>query len=202
MVNHRTLSILQRVVEHLVTSERLKHIRNCERFSLILAERYGVDELACRIAALAHDMFAHDMFRDLSLSKLLLLAEIYGVELNDVEKENPILLHGKLAAIYLQKRFDIKEKSVLNAVRYHTSGSPELDTLGKIVFLADSLEFGRVYDKVETLRKLSFKNLDTAVFETLKNKMIYALKRNLLLLPESVEMWNSMIPAHRENSTL
>jgi len=87
-------------------------------------------------------------------------------------------------------------------VRYHTSGSPELDTLGKIVFLADSLEFGRVYDKVETLRKLSFKNLDTAVFETLKNKMIYALKRNLLLLPESVEMWNSMIPAHRENSTL
>jgi len=197
MVNHRTLSILQRVVEHLVTSERLKHIRNCERFSLILAERYGVDELACRIAALAHDMF-----RDLSLSKLLLLAEIYGVELNDVEKENPILLHGKLAAIYLQKRFDIKEKSVLNAVRYHTSGSPELDTLGKIVFLADSLEFGRVYDKVETLRKLSFKNLDTAVFETLKNKMIYALKRNLLLLPESVEMWNNMIPAHRENSTL
>ncbi len=145
MVNHRTLSILQRVVEHLVTSERLKHIRNCERFSLMLAERYGVDELACKIATLAHDMF-----RDLSLSKLLLLAEIYGVELNDVEKENPILLHGKLAAIYLQKRFDIKEKSVLNAVRYHTSGSPELDTLGKIVFLADSLEFGRVYDKVET----------------------------------------------------
>lgn len=196
-MNHRTLSILQRVIEHLVTSERLKHIRNCERFSLMLAKRYGVDRLACRTAALAHDMF-----RDLSLSQLLLLSEIYGVELNDVERKNPVLLHGKLAAIYLRKRLGIEDRSVLNAVTYHTSGSLELDTLGKIVFLADSLEFSRAYDKVETLRKLSFRDLNTAVFEVLKNKMIYALKRNLLLLPESVKMWNSMISAHRENSTL
>ncbi|MGP1438428.1 MAG: nicotinate (nicotinamide) nucleotide adenylyltransferase [Treponema sp.] len=75
-----------------------------------------------------------------------------GETIDDIEKANLKLVHGKTSAIILQKQFGIKNKSILDAIRYHTFSHPNLDYLGKILYIADKIETGR--DGVEDIRKL------------------------------------------------
>ena len=72
--------------------------------------------------------------------------------LDEMEKTNLRLSHGKTAAIILQKQFGIKNKSFLDAIRYHTFTHPNLDNLGKILYIADKIELGR--KGVEDIQKL------------------------------------------------
>ena len=53
------------------------------------------------------------------------------------------MLHGKLGAYYAKEEFNIKDKDVLNAIAYHTTGRPNMSLLEKIVFVADYIEPNR-----------------------------------------------------------
>ena len=106
---------------------------------------------------------------------------------------NPILLHGKVAAEFVKRRFKINDSDILTGIAFHTSGYKDLGIYGKVLFLADSLEETRTYPNVNKLRELAFKDIEVAYFEVLRNKIIYALSRDLLILPESVESWNNLI---------
>ena len=66
-----------------------------------------------------------------------------GEALDKIEKSNLRLVHGKTAAIILQRQFGIKHRSLLDAIRYHTLSHPNLDDLGKILYIADKIELGR-----------------------------------------------------------
>ncbi|KUK03847.1 MAG: Metal dependent phosphohydrolase [Thermotoga sp. 50_1627] len=143
---------------------------------------------------------AHDAFRDVSTSKLLKIARAYGIEPNGMELAHPVLLHGKIAAEYLKRRFKIEDREILEAVAAHTSGKPNMGEIAKIVFLADSLEETRVYEGVEDLRRLAEQDLDEAVIQTLRSKVCYAMKKEYLLLPETIEMWNWLLQNKRPKS--
>ncbi|MBC7123670.1 MAG: hypothetical protein H5T94_10635, partial [Pseudothermotoga sp.] len=43
------------------------------------------------------------------------------------------------------------------------------------------------------LRKLAEQDLDEAVIQTLRNKICYAVKKEYLLFPQTVEMWNWLL---------
>jgi len=60
------------------------------------------------------------------------------------------------------------DADTVNAVRYHTTGRPEMSLLEKIVFLADSIEEGRDFLGVEELRKYSYTDIDKAVLLSLR----------------------------------
>ena len=82
------------------------------------------------------------------------------------------VVHQFAGAFVCEKHFGVQDEEVLNAVRYHTSGRPNMGTLEKLIFLADMLEPERSYDCVDTLRTLFWKDLDEcleyALFETLR----------------------------------
>jgi len=76
------------------------------------------------------------------------------------EAANSELLHGRAAAVLLQEYYGIHKKSLLNAVRYHTSASAKFDALGRIIYIADKIEPGRkncdyLREKVEQLTLIS-----------------------------------------------
>ena len=76
----------------------------------------------------------HDALRDASES---LLRPIVGDAFADFP---PPLLHGPAAAARLAGEAD---EAILTAVRYHTTGHPALDRMGRALYLADFLEPGR-----------------------------------------------------------
>ena len=96
--------------------------------------------------------------------------------------------HQYAGAYLAEKRYGVADEDVLNAIRYHTSGRPNMSALEKLIFLADMVEPSRDYDVVEKLRKLFYEDgtldrcMETALKETLlhlekKGSPVYGLTR-------------------------
>ncbi|KAF2958769.1 hypothetical protein AS159_03590 [Thermotoga sp. Ku-13t] len=191
----RIIEELRHVLDILSSPKRKQHVLSCCEFARKLAKLHRVDEDKVVVACLAHDAF-----RDVPATKLLRIARSYGIEPSEMELEHPVLLHGKIAAEYLKRRFKFDDQDVLDAVAFHTSGKAGMNEVGKIVFLADALEETRVYEGVEDLRRLAERDLDEALIRTLRSKVCYAMKKEYLLLSETVEMWNWLLRKRRPRS--
>ena len=118
---------------------RYDHSVRVAELSRELCERFGFDPATGYFAGLAHDICKSG-----KESWLLELATKDGQPVSDIEQRKPSLLHGHAAAVLLGSMFGITDPSILGAVRHHTFGSPDMDGLGKIVFVADKIEPGRV----------------------------------------------------------
>ena len=79
-----------------------------------------------------------------------------------LETENEKLLHAKTGAALAREMFGISDR-VYEAIRWHTTGKPDMNLLEKIVYMADYIEPNRDFEGVEKLRELSYENLDEAL---------------------------------------
>lgn len=66
----------------------------------------------------------------------------------------PPVLHQFTGAYVAERAFGVTDGEILDAIRYHTSGKPNMTELGKLVFLADMVEYGREFEGVGKLRSL------------------------------------------------
>jgi nicotinate-nucleotide adenylyltransferase len=118
---------------------RYEHSVRVAELSRELCLRFGVDPDVGYLAGLAHDICKSG-----KEGWLLELATADGNPVSDIERRKPSLLHGHAAAVLLERMFQVSDRSILGAVRHHTFGAPDMDDLGKIVFVADKIEPGRV----------------------------------------------------------
>lgn len=123
--------------EH-VPPARLQHILRVEEMACQLAERH---QLCVDQAAEAGLM--HDLAKYFGPERLLQIAHSQGWTIDPVESANPHLLHAPVSAVVAAQEFSVRDGEILDAIRYHTLGQPQMSALSCVVFLADSLEPGR-----------------------------------------------------------
>ncbi len=167
LLNERSTYAIKGVKEALALENpsRKAHTLRVAKLAAELAQRYKIDEKKTLLAALLHDCT-----KNVPLDSPLLK----GFTL---EKPVPPAVVHQFAGAYLaEQRFGVKDEDVLNAVRYHTSGRPNMSTLEKIVFLADLLEEERCYPGVERLRELLREDMDKCLLTSLEETISY-LKR-------------------------
>lgn len=154
--------------------------------AIALARHYHLDEEKAAQAGLMHDLAKY--FKP---KKLLQMAQAEGLELDPVDIANPHLLHANVSAIVAREQFGIKDEEVLQAIKNHTLGSPEMDLLSCIVFLADSLEPGRGSTaELEKLRQISWQELHKAVWQTCDYSLKYLLDSRCLIHPRTIKTRN------------
>jgi predicted HD superfamily hydrolase involved in NAD metabolism len=176
------------MIDLMVNERRKRHILAVKDFSEKLALKWNADMYKCKIAALAHDLF-----RDVPNDRIIRIANAYKIDINDEEKHRPVLLHGVVSARFIERRFGIKDREILNAVATHTWGSISGGLTGEILCIADSLEEGRNYDGVEKLRALAFDDLDATFKLVVKNKILYSMSREYYIFEDTVKLWNELI---------
>lgn len=182
---------LKKLIESLLSEDRKKHTLGVINFSMKIVKKLGLnDEVKEKILVAA---LAHDIFRDIPEKKLLKMSTSFEIKPSIEEAKKPILLHSKVAAEFLKRRFGIKDIEILEAVEFHTSGKKDMGLIAKIIFVADSLEESRSYNGVEKLRELVLEDFDMGFFKVLKNKLSYVISNNLILLKDSTELWNDII---------
>lgn len=141
----------------------------------------------------------HDCCKELSGEEKISLAEFYGIEVYDVDRISPNLLHARVGAAWAEEEYDIADPHILNAVRDHTLGSPHMLLSSKILYLADALEPGRDINKksedLEAIRKvlLEDNDLDRALLMAMNNKIEYLIKKHQMIHPLSIISRNSLI---------
>ena len=72
------------------------------------------------------------------------------------------VIHQYTGAVVAQKVFGITDKAILQAIRYHTTSHVAATKLDKLVYMADSLAYGRKYDGLEELREYAFVDFEGA----------------------------------------
>jgi dihydrolipoamide dehydrogenase len=118
----------------------------------------------------------HDYARDLSSDDLLRKAREFGIVVGRVEQAVPVLLHGPVGAVMIEKRYGISDPLILNAVRYHTTGKENMSLLEKIIYLADCIEPGRMFPGVADIRAFAYVNLDAALLSAFDTSINYLIQ--------------------------
>ena len=113
----------------------------------------------------------HDCAKNLDKASPYLAGFIPPMEWGEIPRE---VYHQFAGAFVAEKHFGVTDEEVLSAIRYHTSGRPNMGEMEKLIFLADMLEEERSYEGVEVLRKLFWQGqgldecLEEALFQTLE----------------------------------
>lgn len=146
-----------------LTEKRFYHTLCVAKEAVRLAEKYGADTEKAFLAGLLHDI-CKDMDKN---SQLQLFGE-FGIILDNVVLNAPKLWHSYLGAAYIENKLNIKDKDIINAVRYHTTARAGMSMLEKIIYLADFTSEERDYDGVLEMRKAVDDSIEKAMYEALK----------------------------------
>ena len=145
-----------------LSPKRIPHVQGCEWEAVRLAKRWGESEEDAAEAGILHDIT-----KKLVLSEQLILSEKYGIINYTYETANVKLLHAKTGAALARDLFNISDR-VYSAIRWHTTGKPDMTLLEKIIYMADYIEPNRDFPGVDKLRKLAYEDLDAAMALGLK----------------------------------
>jgi predicted HD superfamily hydrolase involved in NAD metabolism len=169
-----------------VPASRVKHILGVEQMAKDLALHYQLDADKAAQAGLMHDLAKY-----FPPERILEMVQKEGIELNEVDINNPHLLHADASAIVARETFKIEDAEILDAIANHTLGRPQMSLLSCIVFLADSLEPGRGNNpELEKLRQLSRENLYQAVWQSCDYSLKFLLSRRLTIHPRTIQTRN------------
>jgi len=159
-----------------------------EKIALKLAARYRVNKQQASLAALLHDCA-----RRFDRRGLLREARRLGLKIRPLDRAEPKLLHGEIGTWLAKQEFGVKARPVLAAIRWHTTGTPGMDKLAKIIYLADHVEEGRSHAEAGRLRQLAFRQLDQAIVASASAQLRYLLKNKLPVDPATLEARNSYL---------
>ena len=175
------LSWLRAKVMPYLTEKRIAHVLGCENEAVSLANRWGEDPERAAVAGILHDIT-----KKLSAEEQLKLCEKYGIINDAAEVANPKLLHAKTGAAFARELFGI-EDDIYGAIRWHTTGKPDMTLLEKIIYLADFVEPTRDFPGVEELRELCFEDIDAAMAKGLEMSLEFIRSGGAEPYKDSVE---------------
>ena len=166
-----------------VTEKRRAHIARVTALLRRWAEIMALDP-AERRAWLDVGLW-HDALRDAPIEELRALVG-----------DNPYapeMLHGPAAAARLAAEGE-RRTGVLNAIRFHTVGSPDWDRTGRALYMADFLEPGRTFARVDRafLAAQLPHDFDGVFRQVVRMRLLHALNEGHTLFPETVQLWNQI----------
>ena len=166
------LARLDKKLKKELDDSRYRHTLGVMYTAAALAMRYSIDLESAQVAGLLHDCA-----KCIPNDRKLKLCEKYELDVSDIERKNPSLLHAKLGACLAAEKYGVDDKAVLSAIRWHTTGRPGMTDLEKIIFLADYIEPGRwKAENLAEVRLAAFTDPDYAVYLTLRDTLNYLSK--------------------------
>ena len=172
---------LEEIVIRLLNPNRIAHVLGCRDTAVKLAEHWGAD-----VTDAARAGILHDITKAIDGPLQLTLCDAYGKLLSDFSKRYPKTLHALTGSLVAERIFG-ENKAVVDAIESHTTGKANMNTLEKIIYLADYIEPNRTIPGVEELRRLSYTDLDAAMKLGLEMTLEHLNRQGAEVSPESQE---------------
>ncbi len=187
------LNEMTEALKGLISSKRFSHSLHVSELAEELARIHGVDPEKAKIAGLLHDCA-----RDYTDKQLMNVAQANQMMVGELERDIPVLLHGQVGAVVCRDYFGVLDADILRAISAHTTGTPFMDKLDKVLFLADKCADGRSYPGVEEVRNTAFKNLAEGMTVCLQHTMQYYINRRQPIHPDMLTVWNQLWYRNRD----
>ena len=173
------LKLLQKQMKEELSDDRFEHTIGVMYTAESLAMRYGVDMTKAAVAGLLHDCA-----KCIPNAQKIKMCKKNDIEITEMEEKNPSLLHAKLGAYMAEAAYGVDDPEILSAIKWHTTGKPDMSMLDIIIYMADYIEPNR--DKAPNLkqiRKLCFENIEEALYQVLEGNLEYLSDRPDMIDP-------------------
>ncbi len=183
-------------IKKLMPHSLYSHTEGTLKFAIKLAEKYllkkeGKSNIDT-FFKLCISCILHDYGKIFNYKQLKNIAEENNLDVGSFEIRCRPILHSFVGDYLVAKDYNIEDKDILGAVKYHTIGYCNMTLEDKILFISDKIEETRNYRGVKYLRDLSFKDLDLCLIEVYKNNIIYNVSKGNLLHPDTCLIWNNI----------
>ena len=134
-------------LKQILSEKRYIHSIGAMEKAIELAKTYGEDEEKSALTALTHDIA-----KEMTIEEYYKYAEENNIKLSKDDKMCTSVLHGIIGADIVKKKYGFTDE-MCRAIYYHTTGITNMTLLGKIVYVADKIEYSRDYPEAEALRE-------------------------------------------------
>ena len=184
-MNQQITKIRRKLIAEL-DKERYEHTLGVMYTAASMAMCHGADVEQALLAGLLHDCA-----KCIPGENKIKMCEKYHLNVSEVERENPSLLHAKLGAFLAAKKYHIEDKEIINAIASHTTGHPHMTLLEKIIYIADYIEPGRPeLANLDEVRHLAFRNIDECLYRILEDSLEYLNRLSKPIDPMTEKTYN------------
>ena len=180
---------IQEWLKENLNEKRYIHTLGTANCAKELAKQFGLNQDKAYLAGLLHDCA-----KCFSNEKLLdIIHQHFDVE--ECEMLNYKTLHAPVSAYIAETEFNITDKEIISAIRWHTLGKLNMTDFEKIIFIADKIEPNtrdkEYSDKIREL--LSQDNgLNKALLKCYKETIKSLVKRDLKICLLTIEIYNKL----------
>lgn len=111
----------------------------------------------------------HDIGKNVSKEESYDIIDKYYKEYKDMI---PALIHQFIGEYLAIHEFDITDKEILKAIKYHATGNENMNNIGMVVYAADKIEPTRGFDSSELIIAMK-KDYKTGFIEVLRANLEY-----------------------------
>ena len=151
IISEQMLDTLREELRGTMSEKRYRHTIEVERMVARLGELFAPDQiLYLRAAALLHDIT-----KEFSLQTQLQILQKFGIITYYSDEISPKTLHARTAALLIPQEYPaFAHPTVIEAVRWHTTGRVGMSICEKLVYLADYIDLSRTFPDCVALREM------------------------------------------------
>jgi len=173
--SRENIDLIKADLKEKLPKKRYEHTLGVAYTAAALAMCYGEDILKAELAGILHDVAKAKKSSELKDDmKGYIDPYTDGDYVALIADKAPQILHAIYAPYLAKKDYEIEDKDILSAIRWHTTGKKDMTMLEKIVFVADYIEPNRKkLPDIDRIRTLSFHDISEAVKVTAKSTIEY-----------------------------
>ncbi len=197
IITEKMLEVLRKEISSLMSASRFKHTLGVENTAKELARLY-CPELEAELCAAA---LLHDITKELGMAAQAEILARHGIRLKEEYIKAPATLHAITAAAIIPESYTrYATPTVINSVRYHTTGRADMTLAEKIIYIADFIEPNRQHQVCQDLRRAFFDaepykmsaeqrllHLDTVILTSLEATLAHLEELGGFISPDTKE---------------
>lgn len=152
-----------------------------------LAKIYGEDIETAMLVGIAHDMA-----KEFSDEEMLKYAEANNLEMDEIERKMPALLHGRIAGDICKKRYGFTDE-MTRSMDLHTTGFSNMTKLDKILYIADKTEPNRKFPDLEEAIEICNSDLDKGMLYCLDVALKENIRKGKIIHPNTIIARNDIL---------
>ena len=181
------MDTIEKIRQHLKTIQdpkRFRHTLGTEELALLFAESFRLDADKTRTAALLHDVA-----KSMGHEEQIAYAAKNGIILSEHDLLAKGVIHAVVGSRIAEQEFGVTDPEILSAIRYHTTGRAGMTLFEKVIYAADYLDPSRGTRNERDLLALAKNDFEKGVFEIVRDKLSFYIRRGEHLHPLSVEFY-------------
>ena len=178
---------IEKIAKQTLSEKRFRHCQGVAKRAVELARIYGEDEEIARKIGIAHDIA-----KEMPKEEALQYAKDYNIQFDKIEQQQPGLWHSKIGAHFVMKEFGFTN-DMAQAILYHTTGNIHMNTIDKIIYVADKTDETRTIINLKEAVEISNHNLNEGVLYIAKFMMQYSLQKDSLIHTDTVYLVNQLL---------